>query len=389
MSTSPERCLLPAELTQAAAGAAAVEVRHLHACGACSAGVRDERRTERLVRSLPDVAVDELRLARVKAAVLAASVAPSPAPSTGPRARRRSRAILAAAAAVAAAALFATLRPRPEPSPPRARIIAVSSSSYLHQVAADRDELHLREGTLVIDVFPGHPLRVTTDDATLHIVDATFRIAATTDSLRSLEVYRGYVTIDSPRLGHLVLHPGTTLPSPSSPPALPPSPPPSPSSPPSPSPPPSPSLAPPRPRILSEDRREAPTESKGAEPAPRFRRGRALLAAGDLAEAAAAFEASAADPAESFLREEAQFWSAVAWGRADRRRAAIAGFRDFLDRYPASFRAGEARVALGALLVRAGDPAGARAAFEAAADDPDPNIARAARRGLAAVTAPR
>ena len=60
------------------------------------------------------------------------------------------------------------------------------------------------------------------------------------------------------------------------------------------------------------------------------------------------------------------------------------GFDDFLVRFAGSTHAGEASVALGWLLLEAGEPAAARARFAAAARDPLPSVRAEARRGLAA-----
>lgn len=64
---------------------------------------------------------------------------------------------------------------------------------------------------------------------------------------------------------------------------------------------------------------------------------------------------------------------------ADAERAFVA----FLDHAPHSLRRGRAEVQLARLILARGDRASARAWFSAALSDPDPDVAAAARAGVA------
>ena len=82
------------------------------------------------------------------------------------------------------------------------------------------------------------------------------------------------------------------------------------------------------------------------------------------------------------IEEDALYWRAVAVGRAGDPSGARKLLGEFLDRFPASSRAGEAASALGWLLLDAGDRRGARHAFERAVLDPSPRLQANGREGL-------
>ncbi|MCB9561602.1 MAG: tetratricopeptide repeat protein [Kofleriaceae bacterium] len=125
----------------------------------------------------------------------------------------------------------------------------------------------------------------------------------------------------------------------------------------------------------------SPTETQ-------FRIGRQALRDGDFGTAADVLaRAIAADPAAP-LAEDARYWRAVALARAGRDADARAALDDFLARHPRSLRAGRAALILGGILVRAGDLDGARARYQAAADDADAVVSAAARRALQALGPP-
>ena len=118
-----------------------------------------------------------------------------------------------------------------------------------------------------------------------------------------------------------------------------------------------------------------------------FRAGRAALRDGDFGPAADAFErAIAADP-EAPLAEDARYGRGVALARAGRDREARAALADFLARHPTSLHAGRASLVLGNLLVRAGEQTAARARFDAAGTDTDPEVRAAAEKAIEALSA--
>ena len=86
----------------------------------------------------------------------------------------------------------------------------------------------------------------------------------------------------------------------------------------------------------------------------------------------------------STSQDDICYWAAVASQRAGDRDAARRKLAEVAARWPRSTHAGEANVALGWLLVQAGDRVSARRSFAAAADDRIPKVRAEALRGLAA-----
>jgi TolA-binding protein len=109
------------------------------------------------------------------------------------------------------------------------------------------------------------------------------------------------------------------------------------------------------------------------------------LRASDFARAARGFARVVLLAPDSPLAEDASFWRAVALARGKRGAEAVAAFRDFLDAYGPSARAGEASAMLGWLLVDARDYDEAGRRFRAAAGDPSPAVRTSARAGLDAL----
>jgi TolA-binding protein len=113
----------------------------------------------------------------------------------------------------------------------------------------------------------------------------------------------------------------------------------------------------------------------------------AAMRGGKFAEAATAFaRVQLLDP-DGALAEDATYWYAVALARGKDDAQATRAFRDFLDQYPKSRRAGEASAMLGWLLVTTHQNAEAERRFRAATNDPNPAVRESARAGLDAVRA--
>jgi TolA-binding protein len=89
------------------------------------------------------------------------------------------------------------------------------------------------------------------------------------------------------------------------------------------------------------------------------------------------------------IAEDACFWRAVALARAGRGGAAAQAYYEFLGRFPAAVRAGEAHVLLGWLLLQRGATSEAQLQFAAGLRDRVDRVRAAARRGLRAVAAAR
>ena len=116
---------------------------------------------------------------------------------------------------------------------------------------------------------------------------------------------------------------------------------------------------------------------------PSFGHAWSLLRDGDARAAAVEFAEVERLAHGRDIEEDALYWRAVAVGRAGDAAGSRTLFAAFLDRFPASSRAGEASAELGRLLLDAGDRSGARRAFERAARDPSPRVRAAAQDGLA------
>ena len=87
------------------------------------------------------------------------------------------------------------------------------------------------------------------------------------------------------------------------------------------------------------------------------------------------------------LADDARFWQAVAYGRAQKAAEAIHAFRALVDEHPGSSHASEASVMLGWLLVDAKQYPEARERFGIGIDDQNASVRASARAGIAALTA--
>jgi TolA-binding protein len=85
------------------------------------------------------------------------------------------------------------------------------------------------------------------------------------------------------------------------------------------------------------------------------------------------------------LAIDARYFQAVALARAGAAREAETALVAFLDHAPTSLRRGRAAVMLARLIAARGDAGSARAWFESALHDPDPEVVTAARAGLGAL----
>lgn len=109
------------------------------------------------------------------------------------------------------------------------------------------------------------------------------------------------------------------------------------------------------------------------------------LRADNFARAANGFSRVLLLAPDSPLVEDASFWHAVALARGKRSAEALSAFRDFLDSYATSARAGEANAMLGWILIdaRVYDEAARR--FRAAVGDPNAAVRSSAQAGLDAL----
>jgi TolA-binding protein len=130
------------------------------------------------------------------------------------------------------------------------------------------------------------------------------------------------------------------------------------------------------------------TDTKHAAIEHYFQAGYALLRAGKADEAAKELAAAADVDPDDTLAVDARYFEGVALVKAHRPAEAERVLVAFLDRAKTSLRRGRASVMLARLLADRGDSKSARAWFESAAKDGDPEVARSARAGLDALDRP-
>jgi TolA-binding protein len=343
----------------------------------------DDRTVSELARDLPWRAPDAARVGAIRDAIV------HEAQATGAPAPRRSRRgwVMGAAcsALAAAAALFFVLRPDPAALRPQldvpelhGSVRASAAADFVHTSRVDgtvQDEVvRVRGGRVSVNVDPlaaGERFRVVTGDGEVEVRGTSFDVEVVADRLQSVVVQHGIVdvrldgsTVATLRAGERWSREVAQVEEPPAPAVEP-----VPASEPAPAP------------IKPAPEPTAPisvTESS-------FRAGRSALRAGDFGAAAESFAlAIAADPTAP-LAEDARYWRGVALARAGRAADATAALSDFLDRHPTSLHAGRAALVLGNLLLRSGDTAAARARFDAARNDGDPEVRAAADKAVRAL----
>jgi TolA-binding protein len=396
----------------------------------------DWERVRELARDLPHEAPRQERVEAVRAALLARAAEIGGRPERV-RSRRILLAVAAAAAFVAVGALAVLAshgswhREGAAPGALRAEIRPLTESRYSRLGAQPDEIVRLREGTVTFRVEKlraGERFRVVVGDAVVEVRGTVFDVTAADDRLHNVHVHEGKVEVRPEHGAVAVLLPGENWSAPGdagrveiaaaqTP---------SPGAGVAPAPPSSRGagidsarLAP-RPVVAVAPRRvrstpvapsavrphetaaavgsgaapEPPSANAPAAAAPpsaseiAFAAGWRSLRAGDPRAAAAAFDrALAVDPAHP-LAEDAAFWKAVSCARAGLDAEAAAVLAAFLDRYPASARAGEVSALLGWRRLAAGDREGARRLFAAAAADPVERVRASAGRGLRAIDGP-
>ena len=112
------------------------------------------------------------------------------------------------------------------------------------------------------------------------------------------------------------------------------------------------------------------------------------LRAGNAGEAAATFADLERRARGRAIEEDALYWRAVSVARTKDSASAGLLFREFLRRFPASSRRGEAAVALGWILPDAENVNEARHAFEQALADPAASVRDSAAEGIRRTTPP-
>jgi TolA-binding protein len=411
---------------------------HLASCASCRAAWDDARAAIELARELPVTMPSAAQREEMRTAILAAAAGPA---QRSPRRAWRAPVIAAAAAAAGAIGYLALSAGAPPIAHTHGKLRPGPGARYVVTTVGHDEIVQLSEGALDIEVEPLHPgerFRVVVGASALEVRGTAFRVTADAEHLVEVAVAHGRVDLtpdhgapatlaagqawhampvavrapsssaerDAPRLsstggadrtpstaagGHeppavrreptaVRREPTAVSRAPSTavggrePPAV-------------------------RrePRTVSRApstaaagreppvaRREPLPSSRPAEEAA-YDTAWAALRIGDFDRAAEGFARVVLVAPDSPLVEDASFWRAVALARGKRGTEAVSAFRDFLDGFGRSPRAGQASAMLGWLQIDAGAFDDAARRFTAASADPDPKVRDSARAGLAAV----
>ncbi len=383
------RCPDAGQLARAASVADDVVAAHALDCPRCGAAIDAARALVALARAMPAPALTAARRRQLADAVqVAADVRDDARRDDVAHARpRRARYLLASVLALAAGGVAwsfvhgpdrsPAVAPRPAaptPAPPspatpespppdlplvaasgagavrspapvgaRASVVGVAGADFERVEAADEDRLLLRRGLIRVDGgdTPARAVRIVTAGAELRGQGARFEARGDRRGLRVVRVFAGTVEITE-GARRVVVSPGETW-TWEAPPAA-------------------------APVVAAAAPAEAPRITH-------FQQGWTALRAGDFAAAATALDA-ARD--ERGVEEDAAYWAAVAWARAGDTTRARRRFEEFLVRFAASPRAGEAHLALARLLHDAGERAAADVHVDAASRDQDARVRAAA-----------
>jgi TolA-binding protein len=360
---------------------------------------QDLERAIELARRVDAPMPGPARVEEVRTALLAAASFEEPVPARGPR-RWWWGGVLAAAAAVMLAVVVArsTSLGRATGAHRHGTIHAHRAAIYTPPSSSPDEIVMLHDGTIDVDVAPlhaGERFRVVVGDAEIEVHGTAFAVTARAGRLVEVVVQHGVVEVRTrderrtltageswrdPTRTATVIAPAPVAPAPVVPaPVVP-----------------APVAAATRAPVVRAPvvPAPAPPSPAAAEPAaPALRLpeevayddGWTAMRAGRFTDAASAFARVQALAPTGSLAEDAGFWYAVALARANQPALAITAFRDYLDAFPTSRRAGEASAMLGWLLVDARNSREAARRFRAAIADPDSTIRASAEAGLAAV----
>lgn len=361
--------------------------KHVAACAACAAELATLRELAAEAQDLPAPPgmSDESR-----AAISARLLAAPPEPQRRETAPARGAIVVTAVAATVAVVIAVVIVPivrrgaapeeqaRAAPAPAstphtsRASIRAIGNARFFRAQPPPDEIVRLDDGRIELDVIPlaaGERFRVVTDHGEVEVRGTMFEVLASNRSLRSVSVSRGRVEVRSGS-GLSVLDAGDRWEQ----------------APPAPGPAPGAAEAPPA-RHVPVPKPRANQHASAAESAL-FDRAWSSLRAGNAGDAAATFADLERRARGRAIEEDALYWRAVSVARTKDSASAGLLFREFLRRFPASSRRGEAAVALGWILLDAENVSEARHAFEQALADPAAGVRDSAAEGVRR-TAPR
>jgi TolA-binding protein len=370
--------------------------RHVEGCASCRAMQASLREAIDHARQLPPGLPDPSRRDEVRASLLARGAADPIYPKLPepPRMGRRREAWRLGFAAAAVAVVALAMRAGPPP-PRRSHVSVRAGVGARYELSPPPWEtVRLWEGTIDLEVDPlglHDRVRVQVGDGEVEVRGTRFQVEAREDRLFSVTVAHGRVEVRPSGAAPTVLGAGgawrapaaAALPVPAAlAPSLTPSPPPvvgetSPA---------------PTPKTPSPVRREATRAEAGVERALRPTAQEQLyddawdaLRARRFDDAAQGFARVVGASRGGALAGEASFWRATSLARGGHPQEAVSAFRGFVTGYPRSPRSGEASTILGWLLVDQQRADEAAPLFRGAIDDPDPNVRKSARDGLAAL----
>jgi TolA-binding protein len=314
----------------------------------------------------------------------------------------------AVGALAAAAAMLVTLRgAHTVASEPRAQIEASSAADFERIRNGNEEIVRVHRGKLSLAV-PGAHVVVATGDAEIE-GEGSYDVAVVDDTLREVDVHTGSATVRVRGQQAVFLAAGaswTAKPAviaetiepaaPTAPPAPEPVETPTPARVASPA---KPSTSTSTSTSTKIEAREplpavtepSPSPSPPPSPSPKstieqhFQTGWQLLKSNQPAEAARELGAAADAGGDDPLAADARYFQAIALVKAGRKTEAEHAYIAFLDKARDSLRRGRAAVALARLIAERGDTKSARAWYESALLDADPDVVAAARAGMAAL----
>ena len=363
---------------------------HVAACAACAAELGTLRELAAEARALP---APSGMSSESRAAISARLLAAPPEPPRRESASARSAMLLTAGVATIVVAIAVVVAPivrrgaspeerastAPPPTPvsasvprtSRASIRAIGNARFFRAQPPPDEIVRLDDGRIELDVIPlaaGERFRVVTAHGEVEVRGTSFEVLASNGSLRSVSVSRGRVEVRSGG-GLSVLDAGDRWEE-----APPPAPAPGPTAP----------EATPA-RHLPAPKPRANQRASAAESAL-FDRAWSALRAGNAGDAAVTFADLERRARGHAIEEDALYWRAVSVARTKDSASAGLLFREFLRRFPASSRRGEAAVALGWILLDGENVSEARHAFEQALADPAASVRDSAAEGVRRTT---
>jgi TolA-binding protein len=366
----PLRSCPPAwEITRAVSeGASATLQDHISQCADCRSLYDEEARLSSLAPSLAfkDFSLERRQGTRQK---FLQEVAQRP---SAPQKMHWGRwiALAASVALLAAGAYWFIPGEAPIKQAPSsiAKVISKDGALFTQERLPNQEKITLTTGKISVSAStekPGERLLVATKDAEIVMYAASAEIFATSGEIESVYVFAGTIELRYLEQPAIIVSAGERWTKPEAIQST------------------TPSSEPTSIATSLPVQEPAPVASRPVKSNPGeewFADGFALMREKKFEEAALAFGKAA--KSRGSLQEDALFWQAMAWGRAQKQSESRAALESFLLQYPTSPRAGEAALALGWILFDAKDVEGARRWFKVAERDPSETVKQRAEDAL-------